>query len=141
MGAAVYYKNTNLAANCISIVRRPADNRAVAERGLRLDWANLYLIGFFDCALQKLGQPIHSDEEFAMLLLRGHEMLLERDVADIRTYVFASMRLQDAPLFAAGQSAGGNDCNDLLTGKSTQALTLARYLMERVRTISNGILI
>jgi hypothetical protein len=99
-------------------------------QGLLREVVRGYLVGFFDCALQKLGHPIDSDEEFAMLLLRGHALLLDWDVGDIRTYVFASMRLQDHPLFAEGQAAGGNDYNDLLTGKSTRAFTLTSYFME-----------
>lgn len=78
----------------------------------------------------KLGHPLGSDEEFAMLLLRGHSYLLGADLADVRSYVFASLRLQDNPQFAQGQAAGGNDCNDLLTGASTRTLTLMGYLIE-----------
>lgn len=89
-----------------------------------------YLVGFFDCALQKLGHPVRSDEEFAMLLIRGHALLLGNDIRDPQAYTFASMRLQDDPQFAEGQAAGGNDCNDLLTGKSTRALTLMGYFMK-----------
>lgn len=89
-----------------------------------------YLIGFFDCALQKLGHPVLSDEEFALLLVHGHARLLGADLGDTRSYTFASLRLQDDPLFAQGQADGGNDCNDLLTGKSMLALTLISYFME-----------
>lgn len=89
-----------------------------------------YLIGFFDCALQKLGHPARSDEEFALLLIRGHALLLGNDIRDTRAYTFASLRLQDNPQFAEGQAAGGNDCSDLLTGRTTRALTLTGYLMK-----------
>lgn len=100
------------------------------KTGLEREIVRGYLVGFFDCALQKLGHPLGSDEEFAMLLLRGHSYLLGADLTDVRSYVFASLRLQDNPQFAQGQAAGGNDCNDLLTGASTRALTLMGYLIE-----------
>lgn len=89
-----------------------------------------YLVGFLDCALQKLGHPVGSDEEFAMLLIHGHGKLLGSELGDTQRYTFASLRLQDDPEFARGQGEGGNECNDLLTGKTTRALGLARYIMQ-----------
>ena len=98
--------------------------------GLDSKFVRGYLVGYFDCSLQKLGHPVQSDEEFAMLLLRGHAQLLGNDVGDTQRYTFGSLRLQDDPDFARGQAEGGNDCNDLLTGRRDKALTLMRYFME-----------
>lgn len=89
-----------------------------------------YLVGFFDCALQKLGHPVRSDEEFAMLLVHGHSQLLSSDLGDTQRYTFASLRLQDDSDFARGQAEGGNECDGMLTGKTTRALGLARYFMQ-----------
>lgn len=89
-----------------------------------------YLVGFFDCALQKLGNPVRSDEEFATLLVHGHAQLLGSDLGDTQRYTFASLRLQDDPDFARGQAEGGSECNDMLTGKTASALGLARYFMQ-----------
>jgi hypothetical protein len=89
-----------------------------------------YLVGFFDCALQKLGHPVESDEEFAMLLVHGHAKLLGSDLGDTQRYTFASLRLQGEPEFARGQAEGGNECNDILTGRTARALGLARCFMH-----------
>lgn len=99
----------------------------------RLEWDVIrgYLIGYFDCSLQRLGHPIDSDEEFFMLMIRGHSFLLEKYVRDPQAYTFASLRLQGTPQFTEGQEAGGNDCNDQLNGKFTRMpMTLSNYFMK-----------
>ncbi len=88
-----------------------------------------YFIGYFDCTLQKLGRPVDSDEEFVMLLLRGHGVLLCDDIGNTQSYTFASLRLQGDPQFAQGQADGGNDCDDSLKN-DRKPLTLMRYFME-----------
>jgi len=60
----------------------------------------------------------------------GHPVLPGADLADVPSYVFASLRLQDNPQFAQGQADGGNDCSDLLAGASTRALMLMGYFIE-----------
>lgn len=89
-----------------------------------------YLYGFFDCSLQLLGHPIHDDEAFGRLLLRGHALLLSSDLGDTDKYTIASLNIQDDPQFKEGASTGGNECHALLTNKSDNALGLMRYFHE-----------
>lgn len=118
------------AANMLNIQLMLCRSQLGFAQELEREVVRGYLVGFFDCALQKLGHPVHSDEEFFRLLIRGHSLLLGKDVRNPQAYTFASLRLQENPLFAEGQAAGGNDCNDLLTGNSTRAFTLTGYFMK-----------
>lgn len=97
--------------------------------GLDSSYVRGYLVGYFDCSLQKLGQPVHSDEEFVTLLLRGHALLLNDDIGNTQGYTFASLRLQGDPQFAQGQADGGRDCDDSLKN-DRQPMTLMRRFME-----------
>src|SRR5690606_33983303 len=100
------------------------------KKNLEHEFVRGYFVGYLDCALQMVGEPINDDEEFFLLLLQGHALLLDPYISDTQHYTAASLKMQDIPLFSEGQQAGGNDYYGLRTGKIKTPLALAMHFSD-----------